>query len=517
MEIVVLENELKILNSLERLDGEQTLGQLSSSTGLTRDQIASLASSMREKGLVEIIETKSLRAFPTAEGERHGNLGLPERRALNWLLAHGKSSFEELARAGLEAWEVPIAIAWLRKKGWAEVSTIAGRKFLIPTELGKRYEGKRSFDEEALALIASSRDKSLELKGQPQEILEAFQGLKARGLVKLQELSEERLRLTDLGRRALKGEVRLILEVSRLSRELILSGNWRNVRLKRYDVSLPSYEVFGGRKHFARQILEHIRRIWVEMGFKEMKGPLVETCFWNFDALFVPQDHPARDLQDTFHLRNPFAGDLPQAELVERVRRTHEDGWTTGSRGWSYKWNSETARELILRTHTTSLSARTIAVLKESEIPAKFFSVGKVFRNEKLDWSHLCEFYQTDGIVVDENANLSHLIGYLRRYLLRLGFREEQLRFRPAYFPYTEPSLEVEFYHPFYGRWVELIGAGIFRPEVVKPLLGRDIPVLAWGPTFDRIVMINYGIKDIREVYSNDLEQLRKARAWIGE
>jgi phenylalanyl-tRNA synthetase alpha chain len=157
-----------------------------------------------------------------------------------------------------------------------------------------------------------------------------------------------------------------------------------------------------------------------------------------------------------------------------------------------------------------------LAALKDSEIPAKFFSVGKVFRNEKLDWSHLCEFYQTDGIVVDENANLSHLIGYLRRYLLRLGFREEQLRFRPAYFPYTEPSLEVEFYHPFYGRWVELIGAGVFRPEVVKPLLGRDIPVLAWGPAFERIVMINYGIKDIREVYSNDLEQLRRAKAWIG-
>jgi phenylalanyl-tRNA synthetase alpha chain len=516
MEIVVLENELKVLDSLKRLGSEETLDRLSALTGLTKDQIASLAPSMRDKGLVELKEARSLRAFLTAEGERHGSLGLPERRALNWLLVHGRASLDGLGRAGLEAWEIPIAIAWLRKKGWAEVSIIDGKKFLIPTELGKKHEKEPGLDEEALSLIHSEGPRGLDLKGLSEGIVEAFKGLKARGLVKLEELSEERLRLTDLGSRALKGEVKLIVEVSRLTRELILSGNWRNVRLKRYDVTLPSYQIFGGRKHFARQILEHIRRIWVEMGFREMKGPLVETCFWNFDALFVPQDHPARDLQDTFHVKNPIPGDLPGDELVQRVQRTHEDGWTTGSKGWRYKWDREAARELILRTHTTSLSARALTALKDSEIPAKFFSVGKVFRNEKLDWSHLCEFYQTDGIVVDENANLSHLIGYLRRYLLRLGFREEQLRFRPAYFPYTEPSLEVEFYHPFYGRWVELIGAGVFRPEVVKPLLGRDIPVLAWGPAFERIVMINYGIKDIREVYSNDLEQLRRAKAWIG-
>lgn len=515
MEIVIVENELKVLDSLGKLGGEQTLSQLAATTGLTQERIAPLIPSMREKGLVEFLETKRLRASLTAEGSRHGSLGLPERRALNWLLAHGRASVEDLRRAGLEAWEVPIAIAWLKKKGWAELSRVGKRGLLIPTELGKKYGTKRDFDEEALELMAQGRP--LDLEGLPEDLVEALRALKSRDLVEIEELSEGRLRLTDIGLRALRGEVKLVLEVSRLSRELILSGNWRTVRLKRYDVSLPSYQLFGGRKHFARQVLENIRRIWVEMGFKEMKGPIVETCFWDFDALFVPQDHPARDLQDTFHVKGPGLGELPRAELVERVRRTHENGWTTGSRGWRYAWNENSARELILRTHTTSLSARALAALKETEIPAKFFSVGKVFRNEKLDWSHLCEFYQTDGIVVDENANLSHLIGYLRRYLLRLGFREEQLRFRPAYFPYTEPSLEVEFYHPFYGRWVELIGAGIFRPEVVKPLLGRDIPVLAWGPTFERIVMVDYGIKDIREVYSNDLGQLREAKVWIGE
>ncbi|RLI25813.1 hypothetical protein DRO57_02995, partial [Candidatus Bathyarchaeota archaeon] len=157
---------------------------------------------------------------------------------------------------------------------------------------------------------------------------------------------------------------------------------------------------------------------------------------------------------------------------------------------------------------------RTLAALKEAELPAKFFSVGRVFRNEKPDRTHLCEFYQTEGIVVDENANMKHLVGYLKEFFKRLGFPEA--RFRPAYFPYTEPSLEVEVYHPPTGRWIELGGAGIFRPEVVKPLLGRDIPVLAWGLGPERMVMLNYGLKDIRELVMNDLEMLRRAPVWMG-
>jgi phenylalanyl-tRNA synthetase alpha chain len=244
-----------------------------------------------------------------------------------------------------------------------------------------------------------------------------------------------------------------------------------------------------------------------------MKGPIVELAFWNFDALFQPQDHPARDLADTFYMKAPHSGQLPNRELVRRVKETHENGWTTGSTGWRYRWDPEFAARCCLRTHTTSLSARTLATLREEDLPAKFFSIGKVFRNEAIDWSHLMEFYQTDGIVIGEGVTFRNLLGYLKAYLEGLGV--EEYRFRPSYFPYTEMSVEAEVWVEERRSWMELFGAGIFRPEVVKPLLGEDIPVLAWGPGFDRIVMGHYGIRDLRVLYGNDLGLLRGGRLWV--
>jgi phenylalanyl-tRNA synthetase alpha chain len=240
---------------------------------------------------------------------------------------------------------------------------------------------------------------------------------------------------------------------------------------------------------------------------------LVNTCFWNFDALFVPQDHPAREMQDTFYMKSPSRGKLPDKAIVERVRAMHEHGGKIGSLGWQYKWGDEPAKKLVLRTHTTVLSSRTLAALKKSDWPAKFFAVGRCFRNEALDWCHLFEFNQTEGIVIDENANFKHLLGYLKRFFAKLGF--PQARFRPAYFPYTEPSIEIDVFHPVHKEWVELGGAGMFRPEVVEPLLGEAVPVLAWGPGFDRIMMEYYKITDLRDLYKNDLSQLRGMRQWM--
>ena len=171
------------------------------------------------------------------------------------------------------------------------------------------------------------------------------------------------------------------------------------------------------------------------------------------------------------------------------------------------------SRKLVLRTHTTCLSARTLAELKKENLPAKFFAIGKCFRNETVDWSHGFEFNQTEGIVVDKDANFRHLLGYLKQFFKKMGF--EKVRFRPAYFPYTEPSVEIDVFHPEKKVWLELGGAGIFRPEVTIPLLGEHIPVLAWGPGFDRTLMDYYGIKDLRELYKNDLTKLRNMKFWI--
>jgi phenylalanyl-tRNA synthetase alpha chain len=241
-----------------------------------------------------------------------------------------------------------------------------------------------------------------------------------------------------------------------------------------------------------------------------MDGNLIESSFWNFDSLFTAQDHPAREMQDTFFIKNKESK-LPDKKIIDNIKKAHE-GKIKGSKGWQYEWKETEAKKVVLRTHATTLSARTLAKLKPEEIPAKYFAIGKVFRNETIDWSHGIEFYQTEGIVVDPNANFRHLLGYIKEFYKKMGF--EKIRFRPSYFPYTEPSVEIDAFHPERKIWLELGGAGIFRPEVTIPLLGKNIPVLAWGQGLDRIIMDFYKIKDLREMYSNDIKSLRNKKIW---
>jgi phenylalanyl-tRNA synthetase alpha chain len=199
-------------------------------------------------------------------------------------------------------------------------------------------------------------------------------------------------------------------------------------------------------------------------------------------------------------------------KLMQEVKKAHEQG-IKGSTGWQYAWKEDEAKKLVLRTHTTCLSVQTLMdIAKRKEFPAKYFALGKCFRNETVDWSHSFEFNQTEGIVVDEKANFKQLLGYLKEFFRKMGY--EKLRIRPGYFPYTEPSLEIDVFHPVHKKWVELGGAGMFRPEVTIPIFGKHIPVLAWGPGFDRIIMEYYNITDLREMYKNDLTTLREMKVW---
>ena len=166
----------------------------------------------------------------------------------------------------------------------------------------------------------------------------------------------------------------------------------------------------------------------------------------------------------------------------------------------------------MLRTHTTCLSSQTLAKLKKEELPAKYFAIGKCFRNETVDWKHGFEFNQTEGIVIDPKANLRNLLGYLKEFAKKMGF--ERVKFQPSFFPYTEPSVEGVVLHEGRKEWIEVFAAGIFRPEVTIPLLGEQTPVLAWGPGFDRLMMMAYEISDMRNLYSNDLKMLREIPFW---
>ncbi|MEK6867387.1 MAG: phenylalanine--tRNA ligase subunit alpha, partial [Nanoarchaeota archaeon] len=238
--------------------------------------------------------------------------------------------------------------------------------------------------------------------------------------------------------------------------------------------------------------------------------------------LFVPQDHPARQMQDTFFIKDETGKAIALGKLpadFAKIKEIHESGAKTGSTGWKTPWKEEDARKVLLRTHTTVLSALKLAELGQDpktlqkKLPLKFFNVGRVFRNEALDWKHLFEFHQVDGIVIDPDANMKNLKAYLRQFFGKMGY--SKIRIRPAYFPYTEPSMEVEVWHPKKNQWVELGGAGIFRPEVVVPLLGADIPVLAWGLGLERIISEYYHLTDIRDLYKNDLKQLQQMKIWV--
>ena len=341
----------------------------------------------------------------------------------------------------------------------------------------------------------------------------AFENLKKRNkIIKLNIVKIINAELTDLGKKITEKKIEDKEIIDRLTPSIIKSGTWKNKKLRSYDVTINVPSISGGKRHFVSQAIEYIKKIWLDLGFKEMTGTLVQTSFWDLDALFVPQDHPARDMQDTFYVKEPKYGKIPQ-QLLSKIKQTHENGWTTGSKGWQYPWSENVAKENLLRTHTTVLSAQAIAKLKKENLPAKFFSVGRVYRNETLSWKSLFEFIQVEGIVVDPNANFMNLKGYLKEFFLKMGFPD--VRIRPAHFPYTEPSAEVDAWHPTRRQWVELGGSGMFRPEVVKPLLGFECPVLAWGLGMERTIMEYYSIKDVRDVYKNDLKQLREIKIWM--
>jgi phenylalanyl-tRNA synthetase alpha chain len=447
-----------------------------------------------------------------------------EKNILFYLRKSKKAEDEELSRAlSLPIDAIRRAAYWLSEKGLAKISekeethyeiTDEGRRFLtegFPEERILEYDGKSigQLDEElkTIGLGKAKKEGWVSIENGVIKVLKKPEGYH------LREYLESRKPHPELLQRKLlveKKEKHYFVEITddgmgfspkeeggvgELTSEIIITGEWKEKGFRPYNIKLERGKGKPGKKHPITVAIEKISRIFRDMGFVEMYGNYVETAFWNFDALFQPQDHPARDLADTFYLEGESDEKIDE-QIVRRVKKQHE-------KSWKYKWSFEEARKLILRTHTTVLSARTLASIKQG--CGKFFSIGRVFRNEAIDFKHLAEFYQIEGIVVWKKANFRHLLGILKEFYSRLGF--ESIRFRPSYFPYTEPSLEVEvFFEPRKG-WIELGGAGIFRPEVCKPL-GATWPVLAWGLSLERPLMMMLGLEDIRTFYKNDLRWL---------
>ena len=259
--------------------------------------------------------------------------------------------------------------------------------------------------------------------------------------------------------------------------------------------------MYIGKTHPYQQLIDEMRQIFLEMGFTEIHGGIVQSAFWNFDALFQPQDHPAREMQDTFYLKEC----IPLPNGWDRVRDMHEKGGDTSSSGWGGTWNRDKAEQCVLRTHTTSISIQHLALHKQP--PVKAFCLNRVYRRETIDPTHTPEFEQLEGIVMDEGVGFRHLLGFLKEFYGRMGF--EGIRFRPGYFPYTEPSVEPEVFVDGLG-WVEMGGAGIFREEVTAPF-NIKYPVLAWGLGVSRLAMLKLGLKDLRLLYRSDIGWIRES------
>lgn len=321
--------------------------------------------------------------------------------------------------------------------------------------------------------------------------------------------------LADLKKRKLVNKTKLIsfsvskgpefsLEIKKfetdLTIDMVQSGAWQKAEFKPYNFAAEGVPPHAGALHPLNKVREEFRQIFFSMGFTEMPtAQYVDSGFWNFDTLFVPQQHPARDLQDTFYLKDPIKADEPADKTYwDNVKKVHQDG-AYGSLGYRYPWKGEESQRLVLRTHTTAISGAMLHKLAQDPKPARYFSIDRVFRNEAVDATHLAEFHQVEGVIADYNLTLGDLIGFMERFFAKMGVHN--LRFKAAYNPYTEPSMEIFGWHQGLGKWVEIGNSGMFRPEMLETMgLPKDMRVHGWGLSLERPTMIKYGVSNIREL-----------------
>ena len=503
-----LKNLIAKLHPLERkvlpvLKSNSEFRAITAAAGLQEVEVMRALQWLENKQILKLHTEKKKVVSLAENGLKYKQQGLPEKVFLRALSNDFQALRSIAKKSKLDPEEIQACLGILKRK--VAIDTRKEQELMVKLGL----QGLKVLKEGTLEEKFLAQSFPLEVEQLTAEHKLALGELqKRKGLVKIEEQKTVRVELLPLGKQLLREKIEQNV-VNRLTPEMLKTGSWKNKNFRAYDVEINVPERYGGRKHGVTQATEYAKRIWIEMGFREMTGNMVQTSFWNFDALFTAQDHPVREMQDTYFLGGGVEkGKLPSSEIVKKIQQVHEHGGKTGSTGWQYKWSEEEAKKNVLRTHTTVLTAQNLARLQEKDLPVKLFALGKNFRNEALDWSHLHEFNQTEGIVIDEQVNFRHLLGYLKQFFAKMGF--PQARFRPAFFPYTSPSVEIDIYHPIHQKWVEFGGAGMMRPEVVVPLLGKDIPVLAWGPGFDRIILDYWNITDIRSLYQNDLKQLRE-------
>ncbi len=476
-----------------------TVEQLAAELDEPPAAVTRAAFALEEDGLVAVAETVDATLSLTAEGRRYREADLPELRLAEAARAAGADEApvplgDLLDEAGLAGDAVDIALANFARKGYGAVE--AG-------EVTFSGDADPDGDPEAAALAAVADG------GADDADPDAVERLVDRGLLERTETTVRSVTLTDDGVTALMEGVEAADTVGQLTPELLTSGDWETVEFADYNVEAEAETVHGGREHVLRRTAERVKDVLVGMGFSEMAGPHADAEFWINDCLFMPQDHPARTHWDQFALDVPPVAELP-ADVVEAVRSAHLEGVGPDGEGYHSPWTEEVAREVDLRGHTTSLSMRYLSGFAGADLepPERYFSVEKVYRNDTLDATHLLEFFQVEGWVMAEDLSVRDLMGTFEEFYAQFGI--ENLRYKPHYNPYTEPSFELFVDHPETGETIELGNSGIFREEVLAPL-GVAADVMAWGISLERLLMVTSGAEDIRNLHGTlvDLEFLR--------
>lgn len=477
--------ERSILKALSNNNESVQVNALVTNTGLSIDQVRRGIEWLKFKNLISVSDSSTKRVYLAPEGMVAATKGLPERRLLN-AVNEGKVTIADvLASGSIKNEEVNPAIAGARRNQW--IRLIEGK--MTPDVSRDRQSPEERF-------LANLKDgiEITKLTGEEKNVLELLK--KRPNYIEIKEENEPRISLTDEGNRLIP-TLKDDQTESRLTTELITSGRWRETKFSTLDVEAPAPVVYPGRRHPMIDIVEEIKEIFIGFGFSEIEGSIVQSGFWNFDALFTPQDHPARETQDTFYVSDQRQTISASKNQIRSVSQVHKQRWNSD-------WDIKESERLVLRTHTTPVTIKHLARVRPDS--ARFFSVGRVFRNEKVSYKHLVEFHQVEGVATDKKLSLSNIIGLQKEFYARMGIT--RIKFWPTFFPYTEPSLQSMVFNEKLGKWVELFGMGIFRPEVTKPL-GIENPVLAWGGGLERIAMLRFGLDDVRELYGNKLSWIR--------
>ncbi len=507
--------EIKVLATFgTKADGVFGTEQLAQSTGLEPSQLSMAIEWLLAKGLLTV---ESERVTPVVSLTRIGELYFEKYSPIERVLSAARDSAKTgkrltiqdiQSREGLEPSDVSGAIGRLKKEG----------ALLIIQGGCIEATGRPSATAEAIrVLLLQLRGTARDLKAFPEAHRQVIQDHavkrgNAREPFRIDERVTRSFKLSPSGLEAAQQLSRqeTAEEISQLSPELLKDGSWRTKRFRKYTISLRAPRIAPGKRHPYREFLDAVKTKLVSMGFQEMRGSLVETEFWNMDALFMPQFHPARDIHDVYFVKEPKRARSIAEPFLSRVSQTHETGGDTGSAGWGYRFDVERARRLVLRSQGTAVSAHTLAA--GPSVPGKYFSIARCFRYDQVDATHATDFFQVEGIVLGEDINFRTLLGLLNLFAREVA-QAREVKFLPAYFPFTEPSVEMHVRHSRLG-WMELGGAGLFRQEVTLPL-GVKVPVIAWGLGLDRMAMVALGIHDIRELFTDNLELIRSTRGSV--